>query len=49
MFDINTNELLRTFNSVTEASKTMHVCYENISKTCKGQRQEAGGYKWSYA
>ena len=49
MFDINTNELLRTFNSVTEASKTMHICYENISKTCKGERQEAGGYKWSYA
>lgn len=48
LIDIKTNKILKTFNSVTEASKEMHISYGNISKVCKGQREEAGGYKWSY-
>lgn len=49
MFDLKTKKLLKTFNSITQASKEMHICYNNISKTCKGDREEAGGYKWNYA
>ena len=49
MYDISTNKLIKTFDSVTKASKEMHICYANISKTCKGLREEAGGYKWKYA
>ena len=49
MLDFNTNKLLKTFSSITQASKEMHICYGNISKACKGQREEAGGYRWQYA
>ena len=48
MFDVKTNQYIKTFDSIKTASREMHISYENIIKTCKGQREQAGGYKWRY-
>lgn len=48
MISSQTNEIIRTFNSITEASKTMRINSSNISMVCSGQRPFAGGYKWKY-
>lgn len=44
-YDENWN-LLQIFNSVTEATKLTGI--KNISACCRGTREKAGGYKWSY-
>ncbi len=49
MIDISTNEIIRTFDSILEASKELNINGSNISMVCRGQRNFAGGYKWSYA
>ena len=36
------------FNSLSEASEKMKVCFQNISKVCKKQRPRAGGYRWEF-
>lgn len=40
--------ILKTFNSITEASNETGVCGANITKVCKGIRKQACGYKWKY-
>ena len=49
MIDTNTNQIIRTFSSISEASHTMNTNGSNISMVCKGQRNYAGDYKWEYA
>ena len=49
MIDADTNEIIQFFNSISEASREMHINDSNISMVCKGFRQKAGGYKWKYA
>jgi rubredoxin len=49
MIDTKTNQIIRTFSSISEASHTMNTNGSNISMVCKGQRNYAGGYKWEYA
>lgn len=39
----------RWFNSVREASDTLGIAHQNISKCLKGDRKTAGGYNWRYA
>lgn len=34
------------FSSFREAERNKHISRDNISKTCKGQRETAGGYHW---
>ena len=48
MYDLNTNELIKTFNSIAEACKIMHLSHTTISQVCKGQRKQAGGYYWEF-
>lgn len=48
MFNINNNQLIKTFNSISEASRIMHITTKSISDVCKGIRKEAGGYAWEY-
>ena len=50
MLDKETGELLKTFNSIDEASKTMNIDRVTISNVCSGRpnRHTAGGYKWRY-
>ncbi len=49
MIDYKTNKVIRTFISISDASRKMHINDSNISMVCKGKRPFAGGYKWSYA
>jgi len=39
---------IKTFNSITEASKATNGTTSNISKCCKGARKSVGGYIWKY-
>lgn len=48
MIDPLTEEKIRIFNSITEASKELNINMSNISMVCKGQRKRAGGYIWQY-
>ena len=49
MIDINTNKIIKTFISISEASRQMKINSSNIGMVCKGQRPAAGGYCWSYS
>jgi group I intron endonuclease len=41
-------QLLRTFESVEEATKTSGADGSHISKVCKGERKTAGGFHWKF-
>lgn len=40
--------LLNTFKSVAEASRVTGVSKTCISRVCRNEREQSGGYKWSY-
>lgn len=42
-------EILNEFINITEASKETGAIRQHISKCCKGERKQTGGYKWVYA
>jgi hypothetical protein len=46
--DKDTEEVIATFNSITEASKVTGVDSSKICQVCKGKRKSASGYKWRY-
>jgi hypothetical protein len=48
MIDPNTGVTIKTFISISDASRKMKINNSNISMVCKGQRSKAGGYYWSY-
>ena len=48
MLDIATGEVLKVFDSVSEASREMKISHGNISSVCRGERKQAGGYIWRY-
>ena len=48
MINPETNEIIKTFSSISEAGKSLHINSSNINSVCKGIRNFAGGYKWSY-
>lgn len=41
--------LIRTWNSMTEASETLNIQVSAISYCCTGKNKTAGGYKWKHA
>ena len=41
-------EFVRTFPSVTEASKAVGVSISAIANVCKGRTKSSAGYIWSY-
>lgn len=43
------NEIIKKWESITIASKTLNIQRSNINSVCLGKRQFAGGYKWEYA
>lgn len=45
--DMN-NNIIQTFDSITDASKITNVVRANIQKCLRGERQTAGGFKWCY-
>jgi group I intron endonuclease len=48
-YDIS-NNLLESFESISEASRTTGICHSTISKVClqKGHYKTAGGFVWKY-
>ncbi len=48
MIEPDSGKVLRTFVSISDASRKMNVNSSNISMVCKGQRPKAGGYFWAY-
>lgn len=46
-FDLS-NNILNTYNSVTEASKLTKISQPQISNCCNGKAKTAGGYMWCY-
>ena len=48
MIDLQTNQVIRTFVSLSDASRKMKISSGNISAVCKGVRKQAGGYGWKY-
>lgn len=36
------------YNSLTDAGKQTGIAFQNISKACKKQRPQAGGYRWEF-
>lgn len=46
--DINTNNIINTFNSITEAADFMKVSISNISSALTGKSKTSCGYKWAY-
>jgi hypothetical protein len=49
MIDPESGEILRTFISISDASRKMKINDSNISMVCKGIRPKAGGYVWAYS
>jgi hypothetical protein len=50
MIDMETNEVLKTFESISVAAQYMNFrTTSNITSVCKGNRPHAGGYLWRYA
>ncbi len=48
--DSKTNEIIRKFESISEAAKFLGVSKgSHITEVCKGKGQTAYGYKWAYA
>lgn len=45
--DFNGN-VINTYKSITEASKSTGICIGNISATCLGNQKYAGKYKWEF-
>lgn len=41
-------EIIKTWNSMTEAAKQFGTSPQNISAVCNGRRRSAGGYIWRY-
>lgn len=47
MYDLNGN-YIKTFNSITIASKETNTDLTCIVRCCRGENHTAGGYKWRY-
>jgi len=48
MIDKITDEVLKEFNSTTEAEKYLNAKGHHVSCCCNNERKTAYGYKWKY-
>lgn len=46
--DKNTGEIIREWDSITEASNTLKIGNGNLSRCCRDNTKTCGGYKWKY-
>lgn len=47
-YDLKTNQLLATYDSIALASRENNCDASGISKTCRGKRSYCGGFIWRY-
>ena len=45
--DLN-GEIIKTWESIKKASKTLNIDSSAITKCCKGKLKQTGGFKWQY-
>ena len=48
MIDVDTHEVVKVFNSISEASREMNISAGNICAVLNGKRKHTKGYKWEY-
>lgn len=48
IISISSSGLMRYFKSITAASKSLNVNFQNISSVIKGRRKHAGGYYFKF-
>ena len=46
--DIETNKIIKIYNSIKEAAEELNLDRGSISKCCHGLRKTVGGYKWEF-
>lgn len=46
-YDLN-GRYIQSFESVKEASRTLGIHHSNITRSCKGKRNSAGGFQWRF-
>lgn len=46
--DKNTDEIIKEFSSLKEASEQTHIAKSIICRVCNGKGKTAGGFKWKY-
>ena len=46
--DKNSN-FIKQWNSIKEASESLKIKYQGISRVCRGLRRTCGGFMWEYA
>lgn len=48
MCDKDTHQIIKIYNSISDASRDTGINLANISSVAKGRRQTAGGYFWKF-
>lgn len=48
MFDLNTGEILRTFDTLASVKRETGINQFNVRSVCVGDRHHAGGYGWKF-
>jgi len=46
--DIETGEVIKIFNSCSEAGRLLNINNSKISKVCRGEGKTSGGFRWEY-
>ena len=49
MIDPSTDQIVASFESISDAGRQMKINNSNITMVCKGTRKLAGGYIWRYS
>ena len=44
----NTNKVIKVWDTISEAVKTLGISRQNITGVCRGRGKTAGGFKWKY-
>ncbi len=42
-------KVIREWESIAEADRSLGLCSGNITKCCKGRYKTSGGFKWKYS
>lgn len=45
---ISNGKVINNFYGICEAERQTGICYTNIAKCCRNERQYAGGFQWKY-
>lgn len=46
--DLQTGEIIKEWDSIIQAAKTLNLNSPNIINVCKGKYKQSGGFKWRY-